>query len=805
MAATRTRKRAPARKKPATRPVTQPIAAFTIPDASPAPAVTTDLELETAQARVTDARDRAADIIDAAREQAAAVQAEAETAAARAVADTHEQVTAVTTEAQTRAASITAGADREAAVQRAAAKNDLETARGEADRILAEARDRANSLVTEARAQVTNLTELAATDREATGKAVAELLASAELAAAETCTRATTDAEQALQRARTEAEQQLREARTRAAQVGEDADRERETARQEAERARTLVQEDIARLRKTTAEDTDRVTRAAREEADRLLEAARRAAEGNRTAAQELLADARRRQEEAAGTQEAANALHTQATEQLRKATSRTEQRLERQRLKHAARTERRDERAARQAAARREREESRSGRPTRSERAKRFLGINAERLMVIGPITAPMAVAWTGQAGFAEDILGWVAPFTILFAAAWELSTAFVGWMYHQARRDADAGTLYRVSTWVFACGAAVMNFWHASGVVTGQNFNEATGKWVDQVTYWHATPKAVAFAAMSIVGMVLWELYASLLHRRQLRRDGKVATARPSIGVVRWVRYPRHAFTAWSLAITDSSLSTLDRAWTAAIPVLADRAAVRSGLALHRVVVPRLQADDHGPAAIPTVLTLTRMDRPVPPWAGSDQPGPDRPSAARSGPDGGYPVHGPVRTAPAVDRANGTVRALEPGPADRTTPGLHGQCGPDRTARTVPAIRTASGPRSVTVRTDDPSPAADRTGPSPDADHAADRRAARTEPDRTAGGGPDRDGQDGPEQTVITLTDRERTALDQLRSENQPLNRSNIATAIRSAGGSIATDRAGQIAAALKQHAVR
>uniref|UniRef100_UPI00366C6D5B hypothetical protein n=2 Tax=Bacillati TaxID=1783272 RepID=UPI00366C6D5B len=141
--------------------------------------------------------------------------------------------------------------------------------------------------------------------------------------------------------------------------------------------------------------------------------------------------------------------------------------------------------------------------------------------LMVIGPITAPMAVAWTGQAGFAEDILGWVVPFTILFAAAWELSTAFVGWMYHQARQGGDAGTLYRVSTWIFALGAAVMNFWHASGEpVPGSRVWDAKKEiWTEQITYWHFTPKAVAFAAMSIVGMVLWELYASLIHRRKLR----------------------------------------------------------------------------------------------------------------------------------------------------------------------------------------------------------------------------------------------------------------------------------------------
>lgn len=196
MAATRTRNKRPtARKKPATtRPAPQPTASPT-PDASPAPrptpTTTTDPDTDTGAevvnleslARVADARDRAADVIDTAREQAAALQAEAETAAARTVAATHEQVTALMNQAQNRAAGITADADQEATAHREAAKVDLEAARGEADRLLAQARERAETLVGEARAQVTDLTELAATDRAATATAVAELrrLAEADL------------------------------------------------------------------------------------------------------------------------------------------------------------------------------------------------------------------------------------------------------------------------------------------------------------------------------------------------------------------------------------------------------------------------------------------------------------------------------------------------------------------------------------------------------------------------------------------------------------------------------------------------
>ncbi|MCT9094210.1 hypothetical protein N4G70_36025 [Streptomyces sp. ASQP_92] len=187
MAAKRTRKRPTARKKPAaTRTAPQPATSL-IPDVSPASATMTDTEAKVVDldvlARVADARDRAADIIDTAREQAAALQSEAETAAARTIADTHEQVTTLMSEAQARAEGITADAGQKAAAHRLEAKGDLEAARVEAGRLLAEARERAETLVGEARAQVTELTELAATDRAATATAVAELrrLAEADL------------------------------------------------------------------------------------------------------------------------------------------------------------------------------------------------------------------------------------------------------------------------------------------------------------------------------------------------------------------------------------------------------------------------------------------------------------------------------------------------------------------------------------------------------------------------------------------------------------------------------------------------
>ncbi|MEU3407505.1 hypothetical protein ABZ766_26655 [Streptomyces sp. NPDC006670] len=177
------RRRPAANPKPRNGHAKAPAPPASVPAQATALEETVPLVYPEADPVLADAADRAADVIDLAREEAAALQAEAECAAARTVAATHEQVTVLMTEAQTRAAGITDDADQEAAAHRAAAKKDLEAARGEADRLLTEARDCAKALVTEARAQVADLTELAVTDREATGKAVAELrrLAEADL------------------------------------------------------------------------------------------------------------------------------------------------------------------------------------------------------------------------------------------------------------------------------------------------------------------------------------------------------------------------------------------------------------------------------------------------------------------------------------------------------------------------------------------------------------------------------------------------------------------------------------------------
>lgn len=193
---------------------------------------------------------------------------------------------------------------------------------------------------------------------------------------------------------------------------------------------------------------------------------------------------------------------------------------------------------------------------------------INIARAMVVViPITAPMAVAWTGQIGFATGVLDWPFIGGALYAAAYELTTVFCGWLYHEARKDGDGGFVYRLAMWVFAMGAAGQQWWH---------YLNPDGS---------ASYRSVTFATMTLVGVVVFELFARLVHRRTLRRAGKVDDSRPRFGLMRWARYPHRTFDAWSLTIQHPTrFNTVDLAWSEADRLTVQRQRQRSARRIAR-----------------------------------------------------------------------------------------------------------------------------------------------------------------------------------------------------------------------------
>lgn len=174
----------------------------------------------------------------------------------------------------------------------------------------------------------------------------------------------------------------------------------------------------------------------------------------------------------------------------------------------------------------------------------KRNAASFGRKVMVSGPILAPMAVAWTGQAHFAMQKLDWPFWGGVLFAAAYELTTVFCAWMWNEARKDGYRGLEYAVAIWAFGLGAAVQQWWHYAG--PGMS----------------ATPQSVTYAMMTLVGVILWKLYARLIHRRELVKKGKVPPSRARIGAARWFRYPKRSFQTWSLLILEPDLAA-QTAW--------------------------------------------------------------------------------------------------------------------------------------------------------------------------------------------------------------------------------------------------
>ncbi|MER7278010.1 DUF6884 domain-containing protein [Dactylosporangium sp. NPDC000244] len=216
----------------------------------------------------------------------------------------------------------------------------------------------------------------------------------------------------------------------------------------------------------------------------------------------------------------------------------------------------------ARRAAARRERDaaerEKRERRKRRqARRAARWARLTtavpqmAEWALFTLPIMFPMAVAWVGQIRFAMDVMHWPLPAAIIFAAGFELSTAYVARLDWRARAAGDSSLLFRAATWGFAAGAAVMNYWHAAG----PNFAP--------------TGEAVSYGLMSLTGVILWELLSTYRHRTRLRAEGKLPAARPRFGLVRWLYMRPITRIAWLLTVRDG-YTTTDLAWHAAVDAI-------------------------------------------------------------------------------------------------------------------------------------------------------------------------------------------------------------------------------------------
>jgi hypothetical protein len=237
-------------------------------------------------------------------------------------------------------------------------------------------------------------------------------------------------------------------------------------------------------------------------------------------------------------------------------------QELELAEARRAAERRRRDARR-RQVQARRSTRKAR--RVARRARVRAAVPRWAEMALFVGPICFPMAVAWIGQMQYARTVMGWPLAGAVVFAAGFELSTVYVARLDWKARGEGDNSVIFRAATWMFAALAATMNYWHAADPGLGPN------------------GEAVSYGAMSLAGIVLWELLSTYRHRARLRTAGILPPRRPRFGLARWLWFPRVTHLARLLALRDGHTLT-GQAWQAALDATGGHGSVRAAVAALR-----------------------------------------------------------------------------------------------------------------------------------------------------------------------------------------------------------------------------
>jgi hypothetical protein len=422
----------------------------------------------------------------------------------------------------------------------------------------------------------------------------------------------------------------------------------------------------------------------------------------------------------------------------------------------------------------------------------------------IYGQITAATARGWPLYAG-------------IVIAAAIEGLALVMALTAQKLRLAGEAARAPRILTWVCAGTAATINYLgHAHASRVG----------------------ALLLAALSLAGIVVWEIRSGAAHRIQLRAQGLLPEPPAAFGWRRWWRYPTSTFAAWSIDVRDrvSPRATLllntaateahqrqtaaeqdrrDRRAAAAHArtVRLTRRAVRSAhrrkdspavlaalrqLAEHHGCRPVLTSTGPAPASLgrPPDGVLARADLGAD-WASR--------TANRAGPGSGPQLR---------DRTRIRLAAAGRGRGPRLRP-RRSRPAPELSETGAPALRPA-GQTAVQVQATRPwastaeseagsvAPPSSRTGAAGRPGQAGGRNAGRSSP-----GGPGRG-----RSSTGRGSDRERQPLDvadllpagrqvraQLAADGVGLSRSVLIKALREREIGISTDRATALLAALRR----
>lgn len=151
--------------------------------------------------------------------------------------------------------------------------------------------------------------------------------------------------------------------------------------------------------------------------------------------------------------------------------------------------------------------------------------------LLVVVAIAA--AMSWNGLVGFGADVLHLSEPWVYGVPVSLDVAAMLCGFLALRAVIAHDSAAGPRLLTFFLVTGSAGANYYHADNAPGG------------------STAAALYFGAMSVLSWWLFDVVLRQIRRNMLRRIGAVERPLARFRAVRWLRFPRETYKAWSESV--------------------------------------------------------------------------------------------------------------------------------------------------------------------------------------------------------------------------------------------------------------
>jgi hypothetical protein len=150
-------------------------------------------------------------------------------------------------------------------------------------------------------------------------------------------------------------------------------------------------------------------------------------------------------------------------------------------------------------------------------------------------------AMSWAGLVGFAHRTLHMHNPQAYTVPGSLDLAGMTCAFLALRSVARGDSAAMPRFLVIVFVVASSTFNFDHARQV-------------------YRSLAAEAFYAGMSIAVWAMWETVLRQIRRDLLRVQGAVERPLPRFRALRWLRFPRWTWSAWSLAVRDGLETTQD-----------------------------------------------------------------------------------------------------------------------------------------------------------------------------------------------------------------------------------------------------